>query len=604
MSTERATFVLDLQDGISGPAGDAVAELARLKESMGAGMKRLRELNEAMRRLRDGGIERSSTAFQRLRAEIDAQKTSNRVMQEAYLRLGGTFGDSEASSRSATTGFQRLTTSLKAMGGPLGSVGERLERLGKGIASAPLLVGGLALVVVLAAVAAAAVAVGVAAARAAVQLAQYAVTSADARRTEMLRIEGLLTLRDYQRGAAGSAGELMAAIDRVAGASAAGREDVSRYGEQLYRAGLRGGELTDALEAVTDASTVQGQESARRLIGTMRAAHQAGRSVRGLADDVRSRLGGIARRQALGLDVQVRHLQEDFAHLFDGLQLDGFLRGMRQALGVFSQQHAVGRALASILRSIFQPMLDGTGRAGPVMRVFFEGLTIMALRVGIVVLTARNALLRAFGPDMVGHVDAMRVALYAGGAAALVLAAGLGLAVAPLLVVGVAAAALWSSFQRLRESWTSLTGALAKTRPQWITAGTDLVNGLAQGMRTAAQTLVPGVTQLADMLTSTFRTALDIHSPSRVFAELGAQIPAGVAQGVREGSPDASAAASDAVAVPRAPGATSGRAGGIGEVHIHLPEGIGGSARELAEGIRDELVRLLAGVGAETGAAT
>lgn len=604
MSTERATFILDLRDGISGPAGDAVAELQRLRDGMASGMRRLRELNEAMRRLRDGGIERSSDAFQRLRREIDAQKGANRIMQEAYLRLGGTFGDAAAGSGRAKTSFERLVLSMKSMGGPLGSLGERFERLGRGISAAPLLVGGMALAVVLAAVTAAAVAVGVAVARAAVQLTQYAIASADARRNEQLRIEGLMTLRAYQRGAAGSAGELMAAIDRVAGSSSAGRDDVTRYGEQLYRAGLRGGELTSALEAVTDASTVQGQESARRLIGMMRAARAAGQSVRGLADDVRGRLGGIARRQALGLDVQVRHLQEDLAHLFDGLQLEGFLRGMRQALGVFSQQHAVGRALAAIMRTIFQPLLDGAGQAGAPMRAFFEQLTIHALQFGIVVLTARNALLRTFGRPTVTQIQAIDFAMTAATATAV----AFGLALAPVaLVVGSIGAMIAATlapayeFGRMLRAISNASDVFASTGTSWTDAGRMLVDGFINGVTSRMNALRETMTTLADTAVFSLRSALEIHSPSRVFADLGAQIPAGVAQGVREGSPDASEAASEAVAVPRAPAPSSGRGAGIGEVHIHI-EGAGAGARELAESIRDELVRLMAGVGAETGA--
>lgn len=601
MSTERATFVLELRDGISAPAQDAVAELARLKESMTAGVARLREMQAAMQRLRAGGVSPANEAFQRLRAEIEAQKGANASMQQGILALGGSFGRSEEGATRAKSGFERLTLSLKAMGGPVGALGERFERLGRGISAAPLLVGGLALAVVLAAVAAAAIAVGIAVARAAVQLAQYAITSADARRSEMLRIEGLMTLREYQSGAAGSAGELMAAIDRVAGASAAGRDDVTRYGEQLYRAGLRGSELTDALEAVTDASSVQGQESARRLLGTMRAAHQAGRSVRGLADDVRSRLGGIARRQALGLDVQVRHLREDLGHLFDGLRLDGFLRGMREVLQIFSQQHAVGRALATVMRVIFRPMLDGIGRVGPVARAFFEQLTIHILDIVIGVLEVRNTILRAFGRPTVAQVDAIHLALRAAGVAAVVLGAGLALAVGPLLIIVGAAMLAARAFEWIQVRAASALATLEGARARWTAAGSSLVGGLVEGMRSSAQLLPSVVTELAETTVGALRSALDIHSPSRVFAALGAEIPAGLAVGVEQGAPEARAAVGGVAALPSARTTQGAKAPVIGTLHIHI-DGAFEGAREAAEGIHDELVRLLSGASAEVGA--
>lgn len=600
MSTERATFVLELRDGISAPAQDAVAELARLKESMTAGVARLREMQAAMQRLRAGGVSPANDAFQRLRAEIEAQKGANAAMQQGILALGGSFGRSEEGARGAKSGFDRLVVSLKAMGGPLGSLGERFERFGKGIAGAPLLVGGLALVVVLTAVAAAAVAVAVAFARAAVQLAQYAITSADARRTEMLRLEGLMTLGEYQRGAAGSARELVEAIDRVAGSSAAGRDDVTRYGEQLYRVGLRGAELSDALEAVTDASSVQGQESARRLMSTMRAAHAAGRSVRGLADDVRTRLGGIARRQALGLDVQVRHLREDFAHVFDGLQLDGFLRGMREVLQIFSQQHAVGRALAAVSRLVFQPMLDGAGSAGPALRAFFEQLTIHALSFTIGVLEIRNAILRTFGRPTVTQVEAIQLAL----AAATVSAITLGLALAPVAaVVGlvgaaalVAAAPVWE----LVRGFLNANAVLDRAGLTWAGAGRLLVDGFIGGITERMEAVRATVASLAATTVGALRGALDIHSPSRVFAALGAEIPAGLAVGVEAGAHEARSAIDGVVSLPSSrTAAPSGPT--IGELHIHI-DGAFEGAREAAEGIHDELVRLLSGSMTEAGA--
>ena len=599
MSTERATFSLELRDGISAPAASAVEELQRLRDGMGTGMQRLRELNEAMRRLRDGG-DRTSETFRRLKAEIDNQKVANRIMQEAYVRLGGAFGQTAQAAQPAQGALGRLFASMKALGGPAGEAGERIERLTKGIGAAPLLVGGLALAAMLAVVATAAVAVARAAVRAAIDLGQYALASADARRTEMLRLEGLMTLRAYQRGAAGSATELVVAIDRVAASSALGRSDVSGFGEQLYRAGLRGAELQAALGGVTTTASVQGDRAAQRFLGMARALHRTGGSVRALSEDVRRRLGGIAQRQALALDVQARHLRESFAHLFDGLRLDGFLRGMREVTSLFSQNHAVGRALAAIMRSIFQPLLDGVSRAGPVVRTFFEGLTIMALRIGIGVLIVRNAVLRAFGADTVSQVDAMRIALYGGAAAALLLAVGIGLTLAPVLALGAALLPIWQNLQNFRASWAQLTEVLSKTHPQWVAAGSALVTGLVHGMRTAAQTLAPSVMLLADTLTDTFRGALEIRSPSRVFASLGREIPAGLAQGVREGSSLAADAVESVVEVPRARGGLSGGAPVVGELHVHVDGG--GGARDIAEGIRDELVRLLAGIGSEIGA--
>jgi hypothetical protein len=570
MSTERATFSLELRDGISAPAASAVDELQRLRDGMSAGMARLRDLNEAMRRLRDGG-DKTSETFKQLKLAADNQKVANRLMQEAYLRLGGTFGEVARSAQPAQSALGRLA----AMAG--------------GIAGLTAAITGLVF---------GALAVSRAAMQATIDLTRYAIVSADARRVEMLRLEGLVSLRQYQRAAAGSAQELISAIDRVSAASAMGRADVTSFGEQLYRAGLRGAELEAALDGVTTAS-VQGDRAALRYPGLARAIHRTGGSVRNLSEDVRRRLGGIAQRQALALDVQARHLRESFAHLFDGLRLDGFLRALREVTGLFDQNNAVGRAFAAILRSIFQPLLDGVGRAGPVMRTFFEGLTIMALRIGIGVLIARNAILRAFGEDTVSQVDSMRVALVLGGVAAIGLATVLASAAISAAALAATLSVVAAPALLAARAIATITEA-AEISGGWAGLGRALVDGFVGGITSRIEAARTAVRGLAASATEALRGALDIRSPSRVFAALGAQIPAGLAEGVREGSSLAADAVDAVVDVPRARGAAGGGPT-IGELHVHV-DGGGGGARDIAEGIRDELVRLLAGIGSEIGA--
>lgn len=602
MSTERATFVLELRDVISAPAQDAVAELARLKESMTAGVARLREMQAAMQRLRAGGVDPSNESFRRLRAEIEAQKGANAALQQGILSLGGSFGRTEQGAQAASGGLGKLLTSMKSLGGPLGQAGERLERFVKGVSGAPMLVGGLAAAVVVTGLALAFITLARAAVQATIELAQYAVASADARRTEMLRIEGLLTLREYQRGAAGSAGELMSAIDRVASASATGRDDVTRYAQELYRAGLRGSELSSALEAVAITSSVQGDESARAFLRTARAAMAAGQSVRGLSDDVRRRLGGIARRQALSFDVQVRHLREDLTHLFDGLRLDGFLRGMREVTALFSQNNAFGRALASILRVMFQPFLDGAGRAGPVMRSFLEGLMIGVLDIAIGVLTVRNALLATFGKPTFSEVEMMRMAFLGGAVAAGLFAISLIPLVALLALIGAGIALAVAPFVILARALFDADATLQRAGLTWRDSGRLLVDGLIEGLTSRVTAMREAVAGVAMSASDALRDALQIQSPSRVFAELGRELPAGLAVGIEEGSGAASEAAGRMVEGAGAQTAGVRSAPTIGELHIHVDGG--GDDHETARSIYDELVAILGGAGAEIGAAS
>jgi phage-related protein len=73
-------------------------------------------------------------------------------------------------------------------------------------------------------------------------------------------------------------------------------------------------------------------------------------------------------------------------------------------------------------------------------------------------------------------------------------------------------------------------------------AGKNIVMGLWNGIKGAWDSMVAWVSEKVDALPDAVKTILRIQSPSRVFAEIGKQIPAGVALGVDQGSEKAKAA--------------------------------------------------------------
>ena len=184
----------------------------------------------------------------------------------------------------------------------------------------------------------------------------------------------------------------------------------------------------------------------------------------------------------------------------------------------------------------------------------------MALRVGIVVLTARNALLRAFGPDMVG-LPSTRCGSRSRGRRC-------GRWCSPP-ASGSRSHRCSSWAWRLRRcgrpsSDCASRGRVSRARSRRQRPPVD--HG-GHGSRERARSGHAHRGADARARRDAARRHADVDVPHRArhplpvagsSPVLGAQIPAGVAQGVREGSPDASAAASDAVAVPRSPGATSG----------------------------------------------
>lgn len=598
MSDAQATFALNLEDGTSDAATSAAKALTQLRGQIDADTKALRDMQRAMKNLQ-GGTAVNIAQARELKEQIAGKKASIAQAQSAYLGLGGTFGKVSRGGRDTRSTFALLAQAAKGMPGPLGVLVQRFGSL-KG-----LLVGGAIALGIVGIVAGLGLLVAATAAAAA-GLLRYGIAQADARRSELLRIEGLTKIRNIYGLAAGNAGEMQSAIDRVSGSVALGRDKVAQYSEQLYRMGLRGANLEAALEGVAIKAATQGDAQAKMFAGWAAGAARTGQSVRRLADDVKARLGGIAARQMLALDVQSAKLRENFSALFSGLKLEGFLKALGSITELFSQNTATGRALKLMLETLFQPLIGTAESAAPIMKRFFQGMTIAALRTGIVVLQLRNWFRRTFGdPEVLKGFDATTAALEAGkwalGALALglILATGLaaGLAVklgamlVPVLItaavkmwalagaglalaspfllgalaIGLLAAAAFMLYRAFADAnWTGLGDQIldglglldlvnAWRSISWTGLGGQIVDGLVTGVAGSAGQLLSAVQELAANAWTGFKKRLGIASPSKAFAQLGLAIPQGVSAGIGRGKPALQRSVRSVVEVPRVP---------------------------------------------------
>jgi hypothetical protein len=540
-----STYAIELKDETSGAAESAANALSKLKKRIDDDTKALSQMQAAMRRLK-GATTQDSAAVKALSDQISAQKAKIAGAQSAYVKLGGTFDGK------VTPAITDATGGLKGFLGFMKTLPPH---------------------VLAAAAAVAAFVGGIVAATAA--LLAYGIAQANARRNEELQLERLAVITRRFGGAAGSGRELQESIDRVSSRVAAGRSEVSAYAQQLYRAGLRGAALGTALE-------------------------------RGLI----RRMGGVdlARRRFLSLDVQASKLQESFSALFAGLEIEGFLGALNEVTQLFSQNTATGRALKAIVEALLQPLIDGITFLAPLARRFFQGMVIGALLLTIGIQRLSRWLTEALGgTELLSNTQALEVALWAGvavfGALALaVVAAGVALAAvtislaalaAPILAAVAAVGALIYGGYRLVQWWRA---------QDWSAIGRSLVDGLVNGIRSGAARVTQAVRGLAGEARRALAQALGIFSPSRVFAQLGVQIPRGLAQGVQRATPIAVDAV-DTMAVASSgssPAASSGVVASIGEVHVHV--GPQADGREIARSIRDELVEVLEGLVVARGA--
>lgn len=89
-------------------------------------------------------------------------------------------------------------------------------------------------------------------------------------------------------------------------------------------------------------------------------------------------------------------------------------------------------------------------------------------------------------------------------------------------------------FPGITKKFTSFVNVVrnAFTNGDWSSLGKYLVQGIANGIKAGAMLPIKAVQALAKNIWNTFKSALSIHSPSKVMEGEGKQVPAGVAQGI------------------------------------------------------------------------
>jgi len=100
-----------------------------------------------------------------------------------------------------------------------------------------------------------------------------------------------------------------------------------------------------------------------------------------------------------------------------------------------------------------------------------------------------------------------------------------------------AALGSFAPLQALQSVIGSMLTALRDLPGQFMNLGSAMLQGLAQGVRNAAQQAVAAVGEVAAGVRDRFKAMLGINSPSRVFATLGSALSLGLAQGVAAAGP-------------------------------------------------------------------
>jgi hypothetical protein len=612
-SSEQLVWALDL-DVKSDSATDGAAALEKLRDAIQGGTTELREMQAAMRNLKGSSLASDET-IKGLKDRIAASKATLAGNTLEMVKSKGAFDKqpkpvdklAEAikkldanNKRSAdilklqmAPALERNKKNVEAFGPKLGGLVNQLGDF-KGLLSGGMIAAGLG------AMAGAMVAVTGAVVAATFALLGYAIAQADARRSDLLRLEGLSKVRNYwlemvtgQRRAADSSTFLQKTIDGVAAGSALSRERIGEMTSELYRAGLRGQRLKDGLEGLAIVEATQGKESGAAFKARALGAQIYGTSIKALTNDVKTRLGPTAKAMMLGLDVQSRKAHENIAHLFDGLKIENFLEVLSKITEMFSQNTATGRALKAMVESLLQPLIDTISTSGPIVKKFFQGMVIGALLVTIAILKVRNYLRDTFGgSDFLKNMNLTTTAVNLGALAFGMLAGVVIISVAAVgaLVGAVAllAAPLIWAIKKVTDFATSVQDAFdVLAAVDWADTGRQIVDGIASGITGGASSVISAITTLGADTMAAFKKKLGIASPSKVAFKAAIEVPHGIVKAheagrsmVKASAAQLGAAAEDGMRAG-ASGASSAPVSRKGEIAVATAnaEASGGAAR-------------------------
>jgi len=555
----EATFAVILDNQMSGAAQEASSSLQDLRASIQGETDELRNMQTAMRAMK-ADASASTAQIAALQAQIDAKKSSIAAATREYVNLGGSFQKLKAGAGQGGAGIAGLEANIKKSLGPLGGTVDRVKELIGVLGS-----GGLYAAAALAAVAVVALTGVIVVAIA--KMAKFGLTASDAARDQRILLESMTRNR-------AAALELQDAMTAVAAKSALTKAKVADLGMRLAEAGLRGDDFKNALEAAAIASSVGGSEAEAAFMNAAIAAAKAGEPIDDLARKMKAQFGAAAEAQVLGFRVQMMKLGESFENLFKGVKNEPFLVELAKITSLLDVSTSSGKALRAIINTMLDPIFATVAKAGPAITQFFKGMVIGALLVTIAVLKVRNALQDAFGSkDAQDGASGLKLALYAGAAAAIVIAVALvalavvlgivAIAVAMvalslailfvpfLIVVAIviaAAAAVVAAFVFIAMAVVNTYKAIKALDFKAI--GASMMEGLVSGITSGAGAVVNALRALAEKMKATIKGALGIASPSKVFAEFGLNTSAGFAEGIKGGSRDVSGAVQNMVQLP------------------------------------------------------
>ncbi|WP_437279349.1 hypothetical protein WME90_01975 [Sorangium sp. So ce375] len=578
---QEARFAIALDATGAEKANELGQALSGLRDKIKADQAAINELSAAIKRLEVGGS-KNTAVFKQLRDQLAAKRASLTAAQEAYVKLGGSFGPVATGAKAASAGLDDVLGAAQGAGGPIGGLAGRFGQLkgiiGKaGAAGAALLLAAALIAVVAGAVAAT------------IALAAYAFQAANAARDARL-------LFDAVSAGAGADQRLGVQVELLAERVNLARSQLNELALSLGRSRLQGRALEAAFSAVATATAVMGQsagatlqgiateaartrtfvlnafsldgtglklrdvaaELAKRTGASMQAAVTAIQNGRVKVADglgaldaaVQAKFGKLAAAQMLSFGTQVQRAKESISALFKDVRIEPLLEGLRGVLRLFDQSTVTGQQLKLLAETLLNPLFEAVRAASPYVQGFFKGMVIAALLVAITLQRLKRAWDEAFGGGTKSKVDGVKVGVYAGILAVALLIGTIGALAATVAILAtpliapfvllaavvlalalpfvVAGAAVYGLYLAVMAAYDAIAGL------DFAALGTQLVDGLVNGLRSGISRVVSAVRGLGSAAISTLKGIWEIASPSKLSTRFGRYFGQGPTIGIEE----------------------------------------------------------------------
>lgn len=570
--SQEARFSLPFDSNAGEVGRDGAKALEELRQKVQGSQNAIREMSASLKTLR-GSSDEVKAAKDQLKAKIEAERNAMSAASLQILKAGSSYEKLAQQSKQAANApnpTDRATDALKGLDivgrGTFRHLSE-LKNAFSGLSTGGKIaaVGIVALTVVITALVAATL-------KAAEALGKFIIESGNAQRSMLLTQEGLL-------GSAQSARNFADQVDDIRSRVPLAADEVAKLGDELAGKGLKGQPLVDAMNAIAQTTAAKGQAAGDKLKEKLVASLGAG--AKQAREAAEKQFGQLNARKMLDLTVQAQHFKDTLASLTRDVNLEPLLEGLHDVLSVFDQSTVSGQAIKELVTLFGDGLSSAVGGSAPLVKTFLKQLLIYILEGTIAFLQIKRQIKETFGPDTIGGVDAMNVAL---GVAKF--------AVQSMVYSLVATYAAWRAFEAAVGNVVNSFKALFAVGEQvkkaltggWSDVGKTIVTGLVSGITGGAGALTGAITGLADKVKGGFKSALGIKSPSKVFEEYGQHTAAGFEKGVSGPAGDsASDAASSMVAPPQ--GARSGGGPAIGALHLHVEAGGGGNAQAVAKAV-------------------